>query len=139
MLIINKIVGDAFHHAKISQESLQGAREEFTNRRYTNVGLVTCSHPLRDVGFLFQRIPDGFSTGFHSAVPQPIPHLRPIQFGFTLTGEAQMFVSRPVAYGFAVKNSVIQHINKLFAFIPLLKHVGFPAHRAKPESSGTDG
>lgn len=41
MLIINKIVGDAFHHAKISQENLQGAGEEFTNRRYTNVGLLS--------------------------------------------------------------------------------------------------
>jgi len=42
-----------------------------------------------------------------------------------------MFVSRPFAYGFAVKNSRAQEVNKMFAFIPQLKHVGITAHLAK--------
>ena len=41
MLIINEHVGDSSYHGKISQENLEGAREEFSNGRYTNVALLS--------------------------------------------------------------------------------------------------
>lgn len=41
LLIINKIVDEAVHHAEISEENLQGARGEFANGRFTNVGLLS--------------------------------------------------------------------------------------------------
>ena len=59
--------------------------------------------PLKDVGFLLQRVPDGFSDRLAFALAQGYSASAPIQFGFTCNRRMQKLATRLFAYGFAVE------------------------------------